>query len=285
MLRQSARLLKGPASSHVKKSYGIACCRRTSTGIETLLIHKRVSFCFVEFVNGRYRRGDKARIHFLLSGMTGEEKIDVWSLDFARMWFRIWLVDIDNVHTEKDHYEKYRSRRAYFKECHMYDGGKALQKSLSITKCSNTIWELPKGRPNSPHELPLNCAIREFQEETGFTPADYDLILSEPTLCTIIHADNIKYISNYYVAIMKPEAANRPLQINYSNGAARHQIAEVINIQWTAIADIDKLVTPQLWAAIKVLAYKMKKRKMPIKNEVPRILYSDVGRYETSSIC
>lgn len=274
-MRQSVRCLKnsgavgiagGPAFRNItKKSYGLACCRYGAAGdLEFLLIHKRVSFCFIEFVNGRYRRGDKARLHFLFSGMTNDEKIDVWSLDFTRMWFRIWLIDADNKRTDRDHYEKYRSRRAYFKDCHLEGDktGTALRAALKATNCSNTIWELPKGRPNSAAELPLNCALREFKEETGFGPDNYTLLPAEPTLCTIIHADNVKYISNYYVAMARPGTGIlAPIHLDYSNDSL-HQLAEVIDIKWVSIKEMANMVAPQLFAAAKSLADSLKKKRL-----------------------
>jgi 8-oxo-dGTP pyrophosphatase MutT (NUDIX family) len=279
-MRQHLRCLKGgsggnlvgitggPAFRNItKKSFGLACCRySTINELEFLLIHKRVSFCFIEFVNGRYRRGDRARLYFLLAGMTNEEKIDVWSLDFTRMWFRIWLVDADNKGTDREHYERYRSRRTYFKECHLSGdkNGTALKEALKSTKCSNTIWELPKGRPNSTMELPLNCAIREFKEETGFGPENYTLIPAEPTLCTVIHADNVKYVSNYYVAMAHSDAQiSAPIHLDYSSDTL-HQIAEVIDIRWISLKEMANMVAPQLYAAAKTLATSLKKRKLTL---------------------
>jgi 8-oxo-dGTP pyrophosphatase MutT (NUDIX family) len=224
----------------VKNSYGLICCRYNSNNdqIETLMVHKRTTFSFVDFVLGRYKRNDRDRILFLLNRMTSEEKIDIFSLDFGRIWYRIWLQNPDMLDIGKDKKEKYAACKKFFDNNFVKDKGALLISLLNSTNNSvETLWEPPKGRLASLHEKPLNCAVREFYEETGITPLDYEIVEFTPYK-TSIENGKIKYVNHYYVAVLHHNSKynnSRHLKINY--GDALH-VTEVIGMQWMSLHKI-----------------------------------------------
>ena len=77
----------------IKKAYGIACVRYNDIArqYEILMVRKRCTYAFISFVSGRYCRNDERTIMDLLNAMTNQEKLDVLSLDFDILWWRIWL--------------------------------------------------------------------------------------------------------------------------------------------------------------------------------------------------
>jgi hypothetical protein len=84
---------KMPYDKDVRKSSGIACCRfnKDTNRLEVLLVKKRYTYCFVAFVFGQYNNKDEKRLKFLFNGMTLQEKIDILSLRFDMIWYKIWL--------------------------------------------------------------------------------------------------------------------------------------------------------------------------------------------------
>src|SRR3989304_3957528 len=74
-----------------KISFGIACCRINGNTPEILLICKRWTYAYIDFIHGKYNSLDNFQLIELFNKMTFEEKLDILSLNFAQMWYRIWL--------------------------------------------------------------------------------------------------------------------------------------------------------------------------------------------------
>ena len=87
----------------VKKSYGIALIRynKLKKNYEFLMIKKRNSYAFVDFVLGRYNINNKKYIISLFNNMTYEEKLIIISLNFEMIWDRFRL-----THIYKEKYNK-----------------------------------------------------------------------------------------------------------------------------------------------------------------------------------
>lgn len=209
--------------------------------METLMVHKRTTFSFVDFVLGRYKRNDDERILFLLNRMTSEEKIDIFSLDFGRIWYRIWLINPDSPYCSelsRDTIEKYNSCKKFFEKNFVKDKGTRIIGLLNKTRSSpETLWEPPKGRQSSPQEKSLNCAIREFYEETGITPLEYEIMELVPYKISTENG-KIKYVSHYYVAVLHHNSKyNNPAHLKINYGDSLH-VTEVIGMQWMGLSKI-----------------------------------------------
>lgn len=259
--------------SIIKRSYGMACCRWNNKlhKIEVLMVKKKTTFSFVEFVLGHYKRNSDSTLIYLLSKMTPEEKLDIWSLDFSKMWTRIWLTDpespVSNVSknsktapfSHQDKMEKYLRCKNYFIINHIKDGGTKIRELLSRSDSCDTLWELPKGRSN-PQEKPLNCAIRELQEETGIDPTQYQL-LNVDTCSNTVVSGKIQYINNYYLSILHHDSKyqnSKELRINYED---TQQISEIIGIQWMDL-DCIKILDPNdiCYTLIKIMFRELRKK-------------------------
>jgi len=209
----------------VKNSYGIILIRLDTRGPETLLVKDRYTYEFSAFVLGHYLPKNKRALFELFRGMSFEERVDVFSLDFSKMWQRVWLTVM-----YKDLYE------AKFSKFHATwiktDGGTQLRHL--IASCDSDWaprWDFPKGKQNPPKESELDCAVREFEEETGLKKDDYFLI--PKFFCQAVCEDKkFVYLTTLYEAI-----ETRPLnpQINTWN---IHQVAEVSDIGWFSLEDI-----------------------------------------------
>lgn len=98
-------------------------------------------------------------------------------------------------------------------------------KTLPTPIYTHTNWECPKGKRNSYLEKPLQCAIREFCEETGLMPDDINLCHNIPHF-SIMHrgTNDIVYNQIYFIA----ELAERDSVPNLE----RYQRSEVQSVDW-----------------------------------------------------
>jgi len=234
------------------------------------MIKKRTTFSFVEFTLGRYKKGDIRQIVNLMNRMSSEEKLDIWSLDFGRMWYRIWLVDPDSIYTSdslklsKERYEKYSKCKHYFCSNFLKDKGVLIRKLLSDSITTETLWELPKGRVAFPQEKHLNCAIREFEEETGISSSEYELLDSEPYTSSVQHG-KVRYINYYYLCVLNSNSRYhnpQSLKLNYNTP---QQITEVIGMQWMDINKVNTIDSGEKITKLLKIMFKTLRKKHRIK--------------------
>ncbi len=207
-----------------RRSMGIACCRFNNGRPEILLICKRFTYSFNMFVHGRYNSEDNSALITLLSGMTVDEKHDLLSLNFVLIWYRVWLNSPQKTFN-------YLTAKNKFENTFVADNGARLRKLIAKSHHSDKIWEIPKGRKKNKLEPDINCAIREFQEETGIARKNYKIFPSATR--TYSHVDSgTRYINTYFIAFMRNHIEPK---INF---ALQDQVDEIGDIRWMNLEDI-----------------------------------------------
>ncbi len=111
------------------------------------------------------------------------------------------------------------------------DGGERLKSMIRGSASGRLLWEIPKGHKKGSDEGDLNCAMREFEEETGIKKKYYTL-LGTTTYTNSFSDEGIKYISEYYLA-----AEKHPTRPSINMGAI-DQYGEVSDIRWLDLASI-----------------------------------------------
>lgn len=202
-------------------SIGVACCRHNSTTgkYEILVILKRYSYAYNVFVHGNYNSNDNQAIIKLFNEMTVEEKLDILSLNFVQIWYRIWLDTI--AHTTS-----YLTAKGKYESAFGSDGGVRLRSLVNKSTSAPRVWEIPKGRRKTKGEPEITCAVREFKEETGIGKNRYKLYTSAKRVSTYVDA-GIKYTNIYYLAHVKNN--NLMPRVNF---ARQEQINEISDIKW-----------------------------------------------------
>jgi 8-oxo-dGTP pyrophosphatase MutT (NUDIX family) len=223
-----------------KTSIGVILCRiNQKTGRpEVLLVKKRYTYAYVEFIHGRYSsrhcnsRQVSRTVQGLLDQMTTDELLDIWSLNFAHMWYRIWL-----TREQRDFYNKKYSK--FYSTFIRGDGGIALRAALRKARRSGALlWDIPKGHPHAhARESDLSCAVRELGEETGIGKNEYTILPGIKRSVSFV-SGGTRYNSTYYVA-----AAHA--RLTASNGDGGHlalrsieDMGEVGEARWH---DIERL--------------------------------------------
>lgn len=216
-----------------RHSYGILLCRYNSSRhcYEFLLEQRPYRYGFVEFIIHHYRKTDVATIHALIGDMSPEDKAVLAQLNFDACYVRIYG---QIPSRDEDRYRKYLDHKTHFEKTFLVDGGKWLLEQLSYGGNNGLLWDIPRGRAES-HEKDLNCAIREFQEETGIPSIDYTLLENEARVQKF-QSFGCQYVNHFYLAVLKNPAWNNPrnLRIDYSG----HQYCEVRDLRWMGLQEI-----------------------------------------------
>jgi len=230
-----------------RHSYGLALVRFNEARRETeyLVVRRRTTFEYMDFVMrflspAQCATGppDDEYLVRLLDQMTVDEKLDLLSLDFSRVYYRVWLCNPEAHLREakergtprSDQLRRYLALRHRFTELFCLDGGRYLRALVQRSRSSGGVWEVPKGRKRGAREPDLNCAIREAREETGAEPSDYHLLPVPPV--TLSHVgEGVRYDSTYFFAFHPfGDEAGRP-RLNYFD---RGQLAEIADLQWVS---------------------------------------------------
>ncbi len=248
-----------------KESYGIACCRFNleTKEPEVLLIKKRYTYAFFDFVFAKYKKRDDNRLRKLFNQMSLQEKIDVLRLDFDKLWCRI-RIKIPNPSDFSHSSSRNNGRNPYGNQSdawHTYvckktkfdnnfinvDKGRRLRKLIHGTASVDSIWEIPKGRPMH-GEKPINTAIREFKEETDIGIEKYTFLLHEAPIVESYVVNRCNYKHTYFIAIANQ--FNWEPEVNFSS---YEQLLEVENIQWTSINRAEYLNLKQIDPQLRIL--------------------------------
>jgi 8-oxo-dGTP pyrophosphatase MutT (NUDIX family) len=218
-------------------SIGIISFRYNSTlgNLEYLLIQRNDSFGFVEFIRGKYPLYNLQYIQTLINEMTIEEKNKLLTMEFENMWKLLWgdFSSIQYRSEEASSKDKFESLKKGIKVKDVEYSIESLIKS-STTSWVEPEWGFPKGRRNY-QEKDIDCGIREFSEETGYSSSDFKLIENIIPYEEIFIGSNIKsYKHKYYLAYM----INGALEIQ------EYQKSEVRNIKWISYDECIKLIRP-----------------------------------------
>tara|TARA_Y100000389_G_scaffold120052_4_gene117245 strand:- start:9768 stop:10547 length:780 start_codon:yes stop_codon:yes gene_type:complete len=202
-------------------SYGILAYKRGGEN-KLLMIQRRDSLCYIEFLRGKYKFEDKTYIKVLLSNFTKDEIKSVKEKEFDELWFSLWMtMELKNSRVRNEYGNSKRNFQK-LKASHQLD---SLLNEIEIIYHSPE-WEFPKGRRNN-QEYNRDCAIREFGEETGINK-DYTLLANvKPLVEEYVGTNGVRYKHIYYIA-------------EYIGDTMTHQIdpkkieqcGEINDIQW-----------------------------------------------------
>ena len=141
---------------HPIMSFGIICYKIVNDNIKYIMIQRKDSLSFMEFVRGKYNIEDSKYIMKLIEYMTDSEKKILLSNTFDQIWNYTWC---QLNHGSFKHTKEYIESKNKF-EIIMNDYN---IKNLLFTKKNNNIseqeWGFPKGRKKL-KESDVDCAIR-----------------------------------------------------------------------------------------------------------------------------
>lgn len=215
--------------NNTKRSYGIACFRwnKKINEIQLLLIKKKYTYAFTDFLYGNYNINDSYTIKQMLNNMNAYEKSLLLSKDFSKMWYHVFNIDPDKQETDYSMVQFYNTKKKIYDKKITMPVFIKLKQYIHQSFICNSSWEIPKGKKNQ-GELPLDCALREFEEETGLSPMDL-CFTGYDTYSYIITTKETKYVMEYYITTIDI-SCRYPNQINY---------LEIDDIRWMTRTEIE----------------------------------------------
>jgi len=194
------------------------------TDIQFLMISRKHSLGYIEFVRGRYKPHMIDQTVYLFKQMKQSE-IQRITLSqemedgFDYLWKDLWGERANCSHLAK---ERIESKNNYDALRYTGSGGPEINLDFIVKNVKPEYdtdeWGFPKGRRNRT-ETELECAVREFKEETGYSCEDFKVIENiSPIREEFIGTNGIKYRHVYYVAELisqkKPENNTTSYQKN-----------------------------------------------------------------------
>jgi len=210
--------------------------------IKFLLIQRKHSIAFIEFLRGNYNEKDNEQITKLFELMSKNEIILIKTYDFDYLWNKLWFKTVK----KKKYYIEFNISKIKFNYLKINN----LINNLE-SKYNTPEWGFPKGRRNK-YENNIECANREFIEEALIYPTKYEnkytvfhrlSTLNE----TFYGTDNILYKHIYYIAGTDDNNYFSTLDKNMES------TFEVGDIGWFTIDEIIHIIRPYNITKINVI--------------------------------
>ena len=215
-------------------SCGQIIFRNDSVEPKILMVQRKDSLCYIEFIRGKYDIYNIDYIIVLLNKCNFEEKEKILDKQYDILWKDLWLIDDKDLENQKNNVDFKRGldkfnkiKKGFFcKKKNKYVSLRILMESVT-TDYKETEWEFPKGRRNN-NESNIQCSIREFREETNYVLDDYNIIKNITPLNEEFRGENkVNYKYIYYISYLLN--TGKSVFIDYNN---RDQYTELKDIRW-----------------------------------------------------
>ena len=219
-------------------SYGIILFRSTPNGLRFLMIRRKDSFGYIDFVRGKYCLYDIEHIQHIVNEMSIEEKDRILNEKFETIWHLMWgeTTNIQYKNEEVSSCKRFDSlKNGIMLDCEKTTLSEIIKNSN--TKWEETEWEFPKGRRNY-QEKDIDCALREFEEETGISQTKINVIENVVPFEEIFIGTNYKsYKHKYFLAYINENDVDKELLNNF-------QKAEVSKLEWKTLDECLNSIRP-----------------------------------------
>ncbi len=216
-------------------SSGVIAFRiNNDNNIEYLMMCRKDTLGYIDFLRGKYNIHDQQYINEMIDQMTISEKQKLIEHDFDYLWNDLW--GSFNITKYKNEESNSREKFNQLKTgCTIFNNMISLESIIKNSKTNwvEPEWGFPKGRRNY-QEKDYACALREFEEETGYSSKLLHNVNNITPFEEIFTGSNYKsYKHKYYLAFM-----------NYSdsNVQTTHQDSEVSKIEWRTYDDCLQLI-------------------------------------------
>jgi len=206
--------------------------------IEILLIQRKDTLGYVEFMRGKYNVNSSEYIASLFNQMTVEELGRLESQPFEMLWNTLW-----NNQISRQYKQEYEAALAKYNLL-VAGGDEASGRTLlSYIRGANREWTtpewgFPKGRRGN-RESEISCAVREFTEETGLDETQCILVKNLlPLEENFLGGNRVHYRHRYYLAYCQHTTE---VGIDIDNTVMNREISD---IGWFSYQEALKRIRP-----------------------------------------
>ena len=217
-------------------SYGVILFKKDyDNEYKYLMIRRKDSFGFIDFIRGKYTVYNVNQIQNIINEMSNDEKERILHDNFETLWKGMWG-DTPSSHYKNEEFSS-------FKKFEILKNGIAVNDTIitiydiingSGTNWEETEWEFPKGRKNY-KEKDLECALREFEEETGIYSNSINVVENILPFEETFIGTNLKaYKHKYFLACLNDN------NIDLNN----FQQTEVSKLEWKSYDECINSIRP-----------------------------------------
>jgi 8-oxo-dGTP pyrophosphatase MutT (NUDIX family) len=217
-------------------SYGIILFRQSEKGIQFLMLRRKDSFGYIDFIRGKYSPYNIYQISSIVDQMSVNEKGRILTLSFDEMWKKMWG-DSSSSQYKNEELTSCKKLDLIRKGITINEKTITLKDIIenSNTMWNETEWEFPKGRRNN-KEKDLECALREFEEETGISKNTIKIVENVMPFEEIFIGTNHKsYKHKYFLAFMNE---------NTGDYLSHFQVTEVSKLEWKTLEECLESIRP-----------------------------------------
>jgi hypothetical protein len=215
-----------------------------SSSIKFLMIKRKHSLGYIEFIRGRYKPDNIDGIVFLFQQMTQEEINKINFMTFDQLWDDFWVDENKKKLYEKEYN---RSKQKFTKLATSDEFNIKFYAEHVKPKWNQGEWGFPKGRRNK-MESNIECSKREFEEESGFGENDYIILENiKPLQEEFFGTDGVKYKHIYYIGL---SVSDKMPAINTNN---LNQSGEIGDIGYFAHYEAIKIIRSYHTSRIQLL--------------------------------
>lgn len=213
---------------------------KISKEIQYIFIRRKFTYNYIYLIRGIYTL-DIENIINSINLLTNEEYQNILSLPFEDLWYNIWG---DNIN-KSDFINNYEKAKENFEFLRNYIIPQ-IKHRINISYVEPE-WGFPKGKRNY-GESNLDCAKREFEEETGLSSNDYTILTRlYPIVENVYGTNKINYRYIYYIALLNNNIEKLTIKQNTI------QSFEIGDIKLSLADNISKLFREYNYDRIKII--------------------------------
>ena len=219
-------------------SNGIIAFRINNKVVEYLMICRRDTLGFIDFMRGKYSIYNSDYIMNMIKQMTEDEKLKLKSQTFEELWCGIWgNKKISSQYNSEEIVSKNKFKSlssGVYSKNEFYTLESLIEDSYKYDSWKEPEWGFPKGRRNY-KENDYDCAVREFIEETGFSRENIITMQNILPFEEIFTGSNYKsYKHRYFLSYFYPneDTINKKSIDNY----------EVSKVEWKTYEECMKSI-------------------------------------------
>ena len=210
-------------------SYGFIAFRYFEGQLKFLMVKRKDSFGYIDFMRGKYSIYNADHLQNTVNEMSMEEKQNLLVQPFELLWKKLWC------ETTSSFTQHINEHHASSKKCETLRQGGQLQYLVqnSTTQWADPEWEFPKGRRNN-KEKDLECAYREFVEETGIHRQHMSIVENMlPFEELFVGSDGKTYKYKYYLTHIKENVS-----------IDQFQKTEIGQMEWKTLEQCLEIIRP-----------------------------------------
>ena len=215
---------------------------------KVVLVQRRNTIGLIEFIRGKYEVNNPNYIIKLFNMMTFDEKRMFREYDSFDM-----LRTLIGLKKEFNYRGEYTDSKTKFNTLRDDPKGNQIHMLLdkSYTKWNSPEWGAPKGRRNN-KEYDIECAIREFVEETGIKYRNINVYRNIKPLEEIYKGVNgVVYKHTYFIADIKDTIESHENITYIEKGGFLN--SEVSNVKCFNLTECQKIIRPYYLSKLNVI--------------------------------